>query len=196
MQQIADDLHAGGFRLFRLRRGFRKLEEVHAERAELLLCRCDFESSVGKDLFWVFYFKRRLDILRRHRAERHADGAAALPPQEICHPVVDSSRGERMECSAIRPVSGDRVVEGDHRLRAGIVAAVHEASGGAGRAAADKIHILFDQPLPRSRIPLRKRYLVFQRHILTAFFQNCVYHSISAAKIAPPPYQIEYEGTV
>ena len=32
MQQIADDLHAGGFRLFRLRRGFRKLEEVHAER--------------------------------------------------------------------------------------------------------------------------------------------------------------------
>lgn len=47
-----------------------------------------------------------------------------------------------------------------------------------------------------SRIPLRKRYLVFQRHILTAFFQNCVYHSISAAKIAPPPYQIEYEGTV
>lgn len=97
MQQIADDLHAGGFRLFRLRRGFRRLEEVHAERAELLLCRCDFESSVGKDLFWVFYFKRRLDILRRHRAERRADGAAALPPQEICHPVVDSSRGERME---------------------------------------------------------------------------------------------------
>ena len=47
-----------------------------------------------------------------------------------------------------------------------------------------------------SRIPLRKRYLVFQRHILTAFFQNCVYHSISAAKIAAPPYQIEYEGAV
>lgn len=47
-----------------------------------------------------------------------------------------------------------------------------------------------------SRIPLRKRYLVFQRHILTALFQNCVYHSISAAKIAAPPYQIEYEGTV
>ena len=47
-----------------------------------------------------------------------------------------------------------------------------------------------------SRIPLRKRYLVFQRHILTAFFQNCVYHSISAAKIAAPLYQIEYEGTV
>ena len=44
-----------------------------------------------------------------------------------------------------------------------------------------------------SRIPLRKRYLVFQRHILTAFFQNCVYHSIPAAKIAAPPYQIEYE---
>ena len=36
-----------------------------------------------------------------------------------------------------------------------------------------------------SRIPLRKRYLVFQRHILTAFFQNCVYHSISAANCSP-----------
>ena len=123
-----------------------------------------------------------------HRAERHADGAAAFPPQEICHPVVDSSRGERMECSAIRPVSGDRVVEGDHRLRAGIVVAVHEASGGAGRAAADEVHILFDQPLACKRILLRKRDLIVELHCLTAFFGNCIYHSISAARIAAPPY--------
>lgn len=130
MQQIADDLHAGGFRLFRLWRGFGKLKEIHAERIQFLLGRRNFKGSIGKSLLRVLYFKRCLDILRRHRAERHADGAAAFTPQEICHPVVDGYRGKWMKRPTLRTVCGYRVVEGDHCLRASIVMAVHKAPSG------------------------------------------------------------------
>ena len=45
-----------------------------------------------------------------------------------------------------------------------------------------------------SRIPLRKRYLVFQRHILTAFFQNCVYHDFWGSAVFIWDASLQYDA--
>ncbi len=77
-------------------------------------------------------------ILHTEGAEGHTLGISVFLTQKIRDPVLNSSGGKGLKGAFLRAIGGDGIIEGNQRLRIGIIMAVHKPPRRLGSTATDK----------------------------------------------------------
>ena len=146
--QPVNDFPARRFSPSKFRGRFGQVKEGDTERFEFLPQSVDFKSGVRYHGRRVLNVKKTFTgglALCAETAEGDAVSTAALPSQQVGHPVADGGGSQGIKGAFIRLVSRHSIIESDKRLGVGVIVAVHETSRRLGSTAADKPFVLCQQ---------------------------------------------------